>query len=184
MNLLSDQAHPMQALADVLTIRQELDSAAGRMLAYVGDANNVCRSLSIAAAMAGMKVRLACPPAYSFADADLDRIRAAGVDPLVTARRDEAVEGADVVYTDVWTSMGQEVESEARVRAFEGFGVDERLMARAAPGAIFLHCLPAHRGEEVAAAVVDGPQSRVWRQAANRMHAARGLLLFLLQERT
>jgi ornithine carbamoyltransferase len=98
----------------------------------------------------------------------------------VSTRADEAVAGADAVYTDVWTSMGQEGQASERLRAFEGFAVDERLMAAAAPGALFLHCLPAHRGEEVTAAVVDGPASRVWEQAANRMHAARGLLRFLI----
>ena len=183
INMLSDEAHPLQALADLLTIRQELGELAGRTLLYVGDANNVCRSLVLGASMMAMKVRVAAPQGFQFTSADVDRIRAVGGDPLLTASPGEAVGGADVVYTDVWTSMGQEDEAEARHQAFEGFTVDEPLMASAGPGAIFLHCLPAHRGEEVSAGVVDGAQSRVWRQAANRMHAARGLLAWLLGDR-
>ncbi|MDZ7733487.1 MAG: hypothetical protein U5R31_10610 [Acidimicrobiia bacterium] len=120
-------------------------------------------------------------PDFAFPETDLDRLRNAGADPLVTTRAEEAVEGADVVYTDVWTSMGQESEAEARRRAFEGFTVDRELVDRLAPGGIVLHCLPAHRGEEISAEVVDGERSRVWRQAENRMHAARGLLAWLLE---
>jgi len=182
VNLLSDAGHPLQALADLLTIRQELGAFEGRIVTYVGDGNNVCRSLVLAAGAVGMQVRVASPPAYTLAPVDLDRIRLAGVEPELFDRADVAVAGADVVYTDVWTSMGQETQADGRRRAFEGFGVDDRLLARAEPKAIFLHCLPAHRGEEVAASVVDGPQSRVWLQAANRMHAARGLLSWLLEQ--
>ena len=182
VNLLSDASHPCQALADLLTLRQRLDKLEGRTVAYVGDFNNVARSLALGAALAGMKVRLACPPSYDPPPADLDRLAALGADVVVTARAEEAVEGVDAIYTDVWTSMGQEAESEARRRAFEGFTVDDRLMAAAGKDAVFLHCLPAHRGEEVAASVVDGPQSAVWQQAENRMHAQRGLLLFLFGE--
>src|SRR5690606_13879367 len=127
-----------------------------------------------------MEVRVASPPDFQFGIDTLDRFAAVGVRPLVTTRPEEAAAGADVLYTDVWASMGQEDEHQDRVRAFEGFTVDERLMGLAADGAVFLHCLPAHRGEEVAGAVVDGPQSRVWAQATNRMHAARGLLAWLL----
>jgi ornithine carbamoyltransferase len=180
VNLLSDEAHPLQALADLLTLRQEWGGFEGRALAYVGDGNNVCRSLGLAGALAGLQVRAACPPGYDVPPLHADRLKALGAEVVTTARPEEAVAGADAVYTDVWASMGQEDESGDRRRAFEGFGVDERLMAAAAPGALFLHCLPAHRGEEVAAAVVDGPASRVWTQAANRMHAARGLLQLLL----
>jgi ornithine carbamoyltransferase len=182
VNLLSDAAHPMQALADLLTMRQEFGSLAGRTLAYVGDANNMARSLAIAALLMGMKVQLGFPPGYGFDATDLDRIRANAGEPEVCTRAEEAVAGADVVYTDVWASMGQEAEAEQRLRDFEGWTVDERLMAAAAPGAVFLHCLPAHRGEEVAAEVVDGDRSRVWPQAENRMHAARGLLAWLLSD--
>jgi ornithine carbamoyltransferase len=180
VNLLSDAAHPMQALADLLTMREHFGGLEGRTVAYVGDANNVLRSLAIAAVMAGMTIRAGCPSDYTCSEIDLDRVRAAGGELVVVDRPEEAVEGADVVYTDVWTSMGQEAEAEARRRAFEGFIVDEALMDRAASGAVFLHCLPAHRGEEVSAAVLEGERSLVWRQGENRMHAARGLLAFLL----
>lgn len=182
VNLLSDAAHPMQALADLLTIREQSGALAGRTLAWVGDANNVARSLMLAAAMSGMKLRLASPPGYRFSAVDIDRIRASGAEPAVCDRPEEAVEGADVVATDVWTSMGQEAEAEARRQAFEGYTVDAPLMERAAPDGIFLHCLPAHRGEEVSGTVVDGPRSRVWAQAENRMHAARGLLWWLTEQ--
>jgi ornithine carbamoyltransferase len=180
VNMLSDDAHPLQALADLLTIRQHVGAEAGLALAYVGDANNVCRSLALAAGMLGMDVRIATPAGYGLSDADADRLAAAGVRPEIHQDPAAAVEGADVVYTDVWASMGQEDEAAQRRRAFAGFTVDERLMALAAPDAVFLHCLPAHRGEEVAAAVVDGPRSLVWHQARNRMHAARGLLAWLV----
>jgi ornithine carbamoyltransferase len=182
VNLLSDDAHPCQALADLLTMRQRWGDLAGRTVAYVGDFNNVARSLSLGAARTGMRVHLATPAGYAPSDADLDRIRAAGTDPLVTTHPDEAVRDADAVYTDVWASMGQEDEAADRKLAFEGFTIDDRLMTVAGAKALFLHCLPAHRGEEVAGAVVDGPQSVVWQQAENRMHAQRGLLLFLLRE--
>ena len=180
VNLLSDEAHPLQALADLLTLRSAWGKLDGRVLAYVGDGNNVCRSLGLAGALAGMEVRVACPPDYAVPAVHVDRVRAAGAELVQTARAEEAAAGADAVYTDVWASMGQEEQATDRRRAFEGFTVDERVMAAAAPDAVFLHCLPAHRGEEVAAGVVDGPSSRVWEQAANRMHAARGLLRFLL----
>jgi ornithine carbamoyltransferase len=180
VNLLSDEAHPLQALADLLTLRQAWGGFKGRALAYVGDGNNVCRSLGLAGALVGLEVRVGTPPGYGVPEEHADRLKAVGAGAVVRTRPEEAVAGADAVYTDVWASMGQEAEADARRRAFEGFAVDERLMGAAAPGALFLHCLPAHRGEEVAAAVVDGPASRVWEQAANRMHAARGLLRFLV----
>jgi len=171
VNLLSDAAHPVQALGDLLTMRQRFGSLAGRSLAYVGDGNNVCRSLMVAAALAGMEMRVATPVGYEpLAD---------GV-TMLTHDPAEAVAGVDAVYTDVWASMGQEDEAAARRAEFSGFTVSAALMALAAPGALFLHCLPAHRGEEVAASVIDGPRSAVWQQAANRMHAQRGLLLWLL----
>jgi ornithine carbamoyltransferase len=182
VNMLSDEAHPLQALADLLTLESALGGLDGRSVAFVGDSNNVARSLAIAAGMVGMDVRIASPPDYQFDVATLERFELAGVSPHVTTRPEEAVAGADAVYTDVWTSMGQEDANERRQRDFEGFGVDDALMARAASKAVFLHCLPAHRGEEVAADVVDGPQSRVWLQAENRMHAARGALAWLLAE--
>ncbi len=182
VNLLSEQSHPMQALADLLTMRREFGELAGRTVAYVGDANNVARSLALGAGLAGMNFRMSTPPGFAFADADLDHIRSTGIEPEVFDRPEEAVGGADAVYTDTWTSMGQEEESEQRRRAFEGFTVDERLMGFAQVGAVFMHCLPAHRGEEATNDVLDGPRSRIWIQAANRMHAARGLLSWLINE--
>ncbi|HET9543151.1 MAG TPA: ornithine carbamoyltransferase [Acidimicrobiales bacterium] len=180
INLLSDDAHPLQAVADLLTMADEFGDLNGRTLAYVGDGNNMCRSLALAATLAGMQVRVASPPGYALSEVDVDRIAALGVAPELLDRPEEAVAGVDVVYTDVWTSMGQETEVEARRKAFEGYMVDERLMALAAERSIFLHCLPAHRGEEVSHEVLDGDRSRVWRQAENRMHAARGAVAWIL----
>jgi ornithine carbamoyltransferase len=182
VNLLSDRGHPCQALADLLTMRQRLGDLGGATVAWVGDFNNVARSLALGATMCGMKVHLASPPGFGPTDADLDRLRALGGEPVVSSRPHEAVAGAAAVHTDVWASMGQEGESEARTRAFEGFQVDDRVMAAAAPDAIFMHCLPAHRGEEVAASVVDGRQSVVFAQAHNRLHSVRGLLSWLIEE--
>jgi ornithine carbamoyltransferase len=170
VNLLSDDAHPCQSLADLLTIRQRFGSLAGLTVAWVGDGNNVCRSLLLAADRAGMEMRVATPSGYE-----------PGVPAHVTDDPVEAVKEANVVCTDVWASMGREDEAVARRRAFAGFTVTPQLMQQARPDAIFLHCLPAHRGEEVAAEVIDGPQSAVWQQARNRMHAQRGLLLWLLE---
>lgn len=176
VNLLSDLEHPTQALADLLTIRQCLGGLEGRTLAYVGDANNVCRSLVDACALAGVAVKVAAPAGYQLGADDLARAAGLGGDVVQVDDPVEAVAGADVVYTDVWVSMGEEADAERRRRDLAGFQVSERLLERAAPGAILLHCLPAHRGEEVTAGAIDGPASRVWLQAANRMHAMRGLL--------
>jgi ornithine carbamoyltransferase len=185
VNLLSDHEHPMQALADTLTMQQLLGPLAGRTLAWVGDYNNVARSLAKASAMLGMHVRLGCPTGYHASDADLEEIAVLGAASVEQHHRPaNAVAGADVVHTDVFTSMGQEAEQEARDQAFEGFQVTEELMAEAADGALFLHCLPAHRGEEVAAEVIDGPRSHVFRQGHNRLHAARALLAFLFRSST
>lgn len=180
VNLLSDIAHPMQALADLLTLQQEFGSLAGRTLAWVGDTNNVCRSLTIGASMLGMTVRVAPPPDYEFTAEELDRLALAGAAPELCARPEDAVAGADAVSTDTWVSMGFENEAGERHHDFEGYTVDDRLMGLAAPHAVFLHCLPAHRGEEATTSVLDGPQSRIWRQAENRMHTARALLWFLV----
>jgi ornithine carbamoyltransferase len=186
VNMLSDQAHPLQALADVLTLAEEfggVDALAGRVVTYVGDGNNVARSLALAAGMLGMGVRIATPAGYELAAADIDRIVAAGVELDCTDDPVAACGGADAVYTDVWTSMGQESEAVQRRAAFSGFTVDENLMQLTASAAVFLHCLPAHRGEEVTDAVIEGARSRVWLQAENRMHAARGALRWLLEQR-
>ena len=180
VNLLSDRAHPCQAVADLLTMRQVLGDLGGRTVAYIGDANNVWRSLAKAAAMVGMSLRTACPEAFAPDAEDLALLTALGADVEVTHDPVEAASGADAIYTDVWTSMGQEDEAELRRFAFAAFTVDQRLLDAAAPGAVVLHCLPAHRGEEISAEVVDGPHSVVWRQAANRMHAMRGILAWLV----
>lgn len=180
VNMLSDDAHPLQALADLLTLRQHFGSLEGLAVAYVGDANNVSRSLSFALALSGASVRLGCPPGYGPPEVEVDRAKALGGSIEVFTRPQEAVEGADAVYADVWASMGKEDEAEARRRAFEGFTIDGALMRGAKDTGIFLHCLPAHRGEEVAAEVIDGPQSLVWKQAENRMHTVRAVLAWLL----
>jgi ornithine carbamoyltransferase len=181
VNLLSDAAHPCQALADLLTMRQQFGALAGRTVCFVGDYNNVARSLALGAAMSGMDVRLACPAGFGPTEVDLDRLGALGCVPFVTTHPEEAAKAADAVHTDVWTSMGSEHERDSRSRAFEGFQVDDRVMDAADPHAIFMHCLPVHRGQEAAASVVDGPQSRIYAQAHNRMHTFRGLLSWLLE---
>ncbi len=179
INLLSERSHPMQALADLLTLQQEWGQLAGRTVAYVGDGNNVCRSLALGAAMSGMELRVASPAGFNLSDHDADQVAALGGKLCRHTDPREAVEGADAVYTDVWVSMGEEAAAAAKRDALSRFGVTAELMSTAGPDAIFLHCLPAHRGEEVTAEVIDGPSSRVWNQAANRMHAARGLLRWL-----
>ena len=175
LNMLSDRDHPLQALADLLTVRHLLGRLEGVRIAYVGDGNNnVCRSLAEACSLVGAELRIASPEGYGLGNAPENVTQLA--DPA------EAVEGADIVYTDVWVSMGQDEESQVRAKAFELYRVDEALMERC-PGARFLHCLPARRGEEVSAAVIDGPRSAVWLQAENRMHTARGALAWLMGAR-
>jgi ornithine carbamoyltransferase len=180
VNLLSDRAHPCQALADLLTLRQVFGSVEGRTVAYIGDANNVWRSLAVAGAMTGIRIRTASPEGYEPDADDLARVARLGGEIEVTSDPMEAATGADALYTDVWTSMGQEEEQELRRKAFAGFTIDDDMVGRAAPDAVVLHCLPAHRGEEITAGVFEGPKSVVWRQAANRVHAVRGLLAWLL----
>jgi ornithine carbamoyltransferase len=182
VNLLSDWSHPCQALADLVTMRRHWGGLTGRSVAWVGDGNNVARSLALACAMSGVDVRIATPVGHELDSTTIDGALAYGVSVLATKDPVEAVEGADAVYTDVWVSMGQESEAQSRVDAFAGYQVNEELMARAAKDAIFLHCLPAHRGMEVSAGVIDGPSSVVWDQAENRMHAARGLLWWLVEQ--
>lgn len=179
VNLLSDRAHPLQALADLLTLL-EAGGLDGRSVAWVGDFSNVARSLAVAAAMSGIGVTVAAPAGYGPSDADLLRVRDLGGSIEVTDDPAAAVRGVDAVTTDAWYSMGQEAEAAARRPRFEPYRVDAALMREAGPGAMFLHCLPAHRGEEVTDEVLDGPASRVWPQAANRLHAARGTLAWLL----
>jgi ornithine carbamoyltransferase len=182
VNLLSDDAHPCQALADLLTMRQRFGTLAERTVAWVGDYNNVARSLARGAAMSGMRIRIGAPAGYQPTEAEVEQLTILGAaDVAVVDRPHEAASGADAVHTDVWTSMGFEAEAADRNRAFEGFIVDESVMAEAAQGAVFMHCLPAHRGEEVAAEVIDGPASVVIAQAHNRMHAFRGLAWWLAE---
>jgi len=180
VNMLSDWSHPLQALADALTMQQCLGDLSGKTVAYVGDYNNVARSLSEVAAMLDMHVRLGCPPGFDPDEVELERIDMLGAASVeLLARPQEAVRGAHAVHTDTWVSMGQESDKDARRRAFEGFTVDSDMMALADPSAVFMHCLPAYRGFEVTADVIDGPQSVVFQQGHNRLHASRGLLAFL-----
>jgi ornithine carbamoyltransferase len=181
VNMLSDHSHPLQAFADALTMEQVLGPLAGKTVAWVGDYNNVARSLGEISAMLGAHLRFACPVGYSADLAELERLEllgAAGV--TMTHRPAEAVAGAHAVHADTWVSMGQEDEKATRKQAFEGFTVDSDLMARAAPEGVFMHCLPAYRGIEVTADVIDGPRSVVVQQAHNRLHSARALLAFLM----
>ncbi len=180
INGLSDRLHPVQALADVLTIQERNGRVDGTTLAYVGDGNNVCHSLIHAAARTGLRLRVATPPGFAPDAGIVAAARAAGADVEVGVDAAAAVQGADAVYTDVWASMGQEDEQEERRKVFASYRVDEALFARAAPDAIFLHCLPAHRGEEVTDGVVDHPRSVVFDQAENRLHTQKALLLNLL----
>jgi ornithine carbamoyltransferase len=185
INGLSDLLHPCQALADYFTLRERRGRLEGLKLAYVGDGNNVCHELMIAAVKLGMTVSVAAPKGYEpnaliVKSAARDAMKAGLAMPEVMQDPLAAVADADVVYTDVWTSMGQEAESSARVQAFEGYQVTPRLMAAASPDAVFMHCLPAHRGEEVAAEVIDSPQSVVFDEAENRLHTQKALLLLLL----
>jgi ornithine carbamoyltransferase len=179
INGLTDLLHPCQILADLLTVRQQLGGWEGKRVAWVGDGNNMANSWLNAAYRLGFTLRLACPDGYDPDPAILARARTSADVELVRDPR-EAVEGAHVVNTDVWASMGQEEEQAERERAFAGFSVDGALMGRAAPEAIFLHCLPAHRGEEVAAEVIDGPQSRVWDEAENRLHVQKAIMAALM----
>ena len=171
LNMLSDLAHPLQALADLLTVKQLTGRVEGVKIAYIGDANNVAISLAEACSLAGAELTLASPQGYGM-DETPDGVRQVA-DPA------EAVEGAEIVYTDVWVSMGQDDETEKRLRAFAAYQVDERLMAKSAD-AWFLHCLPARRGEEVSHGVMESARSGVWKQAENRMHTARGALAWLM----
>jgi ornithine carbamoyltransferase len=181
VNLLSDRSHPLQALADVLTMQQSIGALRHRTIAWLGDYNNVARSLGEACAMLAMHLRFGCPPGYGPDERERERLGHLGAATVVGfSRPDEAVVGADAVHTDVWTSMGQEAEADIRLEAFAGWTVTDELMAHAGRHALFFHCLPAHRGEEVAESVIDGPRSRVIAQGHNRLHSARGLLAFLL----
>jgi len=180
INGLSDTYHPCQLLADLMTVAAERDELKGTRVAWIGDGNNMAHSWILAAAKSELSLRLACPEGYRPSPEVVAQARELGADVEVVADPREAAEGAHVVTTDVWASMGQEAENDARAKAFAGYQVDAALMGAAADEAIFLHCLPAHRGEEVAADVIDGPWSRVWDEAENRLHAQKALLELLV----
>ncbi len=184
INGLTDELHPCQALADYFTLQEIFGDLLGRKIAYVGDGNNVAHSLLLGASSVGMDIAVASPAGYQVKPRHLEAARrnagVAGTAIDITEDPKEAVHGSSAVYTDVWASMGQEGESEERLGAFGGYSVDSALMARALPEAVFLHCLPCHRGEEVAADVADGPQSRIFDQAENRLHVQKALLLWLM----
>ena len=184
INGLTDDLHPCQALADCFTLEEVFGTLPGRKLAYVGDGNNMAHSLLFGAAKVGMDVAVASPEGYQVKPHYLEAARsdaaAAGTRIELGSDPAAAVAGASAVYTDVWASMGQEEEAAARRAAFAGYTVDAGLMARALPEAVFLHCLPAHRGEEVAAEVADGPQSRIFEEAENRLHVQKAILLWLV----
>jgi ornithine carbamoyltransferase len=185
INGLSDLLHPCQALADYFTLRELRGEVAGLRVAYVGDGNNVAHELMFGAVKLGLQFAAACPKGYEpnplvFKSAVRDAQRLGSPLPEVTSDPMEAVAGADVVYTDVWASMGQEAEAQKRLRDFAGFQVTTEMMAVSAPQGVFMHCLPAHRGEEVAADVIDGPQSVVFDEAENRLHVQKAVLVTLM----
>jgi ornithine carbamoyltransferase len=183
INALSDEQHPCQALADLMTLQEHWGSLRGRRMAFVGDGNNVATSLAHAAALLGIPLHIASPRSYELPPQVLDaarRVAADGADLRLFTDPREAVQGVDAVYTDVWTSMGQEREADRRRQTFAPYQVNRQLMAAAAPGALFMHCLPAHRGEEVTPEVLDSPVSVVFDQAENRLHTQKALLLMLL----
>jgi ornithine carbamoyltransferase len=185
INGLSDLLHPCQALADYFTLRERRGTLQGLKLAYVGDGNNVANELMFGAVKLGVRCSIGCPKGYEpnpliFKSALREAQKLGSPLPEVTQNVFEAVAGADVVYTDVWTSMGQEAEAEERVAAFQGYSVTTKLMSAAGRDALFMHCLPAHRGEEVAAGVIDGPQSAVFDEAENRLHVQKAVLVTLM----
>jgi ornithine carbamoyltransferase len=185
INGLSDRLHPCQALADFFTLRERRGRLEGLTLTYVGDGNNVCHELMLGAAKLGVRMRVATPKGFEpdpavTASAAQEARRAGGAAPELGHDPLQAARGADAIYTDVWVSMGQEQEADARRRVFAGFSVTEEMMSLAGPEAVFMHCLPAHRGEEVAAGVIDGARSIVFDQAENRLHVQKALLVSLL----
>jgi ornithine carbamoyltransferase len=181
INGLTDSAHPCQALADVMTIRERFGRLEGLKVVYLGDGNNVCASLMVACAKLGMAFVAATPRSYAPDDEVVAIAREAGGDIELTDDPRGAVASADVLYTDVWTSMGQDAEREQRLRDLTGYGIDAALVARASPDAIVLHCLPAHYGEEITEDVLYGPQSAVWDEAENRLHAQKALLALVIR---
>ena len=180
INGLSDREHPCQILGDLLTLRERFGSTDGLSVAWIGDGNNVCHSLILASVMAGLDLAVASPARYRPDQGIVEAARAAGAKIHVTADPREAARDADALYTDVWVSMGEEAEREERLAAFRGYTVDAALLSIASPDAVVLHCLPAHRGEEITGDVLEGPQSIVWEQAENRLHTEKALLASLL----
>jgi ornithine carbamoyltransferase len=181
INGLTDSAHPCQALADVMTIRERFGRLEGLKVVYLGDGNNVCASLMVAAAKLGMDFVAATPPGYRPADEPVRIAREEGGRVELTDDPQAAAEGANVLYTDVWTSMGQDEEREQRLRDLAGYGIDADLVARAKDDVVVLHCLPAHYGEEITEEVLYGPRSAVWDEAENRLHAQKALLALVIQ---
>jgi ornithine carbamoyltransferase len=181
INGLTDGAHPCQALADVMTIRERFGRLEGLKVVYLGDGNNVCASLMVASAKLGMDFVAATPPGYEPEEGAVRIAREAGGSVELVDDPQVAVAGADVLYTDVWTSMGQEEERERRLRDLSGYGIDAELVARAQDDAIVLHCLPAHYGEEITEDVLYGPHSAVWDQAENRLHAQKALMALVIR---
>jgi ornithine carbamoyltransferase len=179
-NGLTDLLHHCQIHADLLTVRQFLGGWEGKKVAWIGDGNNMANSWINAAYRLGFELALACPEGYEPADHLMERAKNANAKITLTRDPKEAIDGADVVNTDVWASMGQEDEQKKRERDFAGYSVNKQLMRRASTDAIFLHCLPAHRGEEVSAEVIDGPQSRVWDEAENRLHIQKAIMAVLM----
>ena len=180
VNLLSDYEHPSQALADLLTMRQHFGVLEGLTVAFIGDANNVARSLALGCALTGASFRLGSPTGIDFVPEDYEIFKSIGASVTVFHDPIAAAENADVLYSDVWVSMGEEGEARAKRESFRAFTIDDSLLESASERAIVMHCLPAHRGEEVSAKVIDGPRSVIWPQAVNRMHSLRGLLYVML----
>ena len=188
INGLSDLLHPCQTLADYFTLRERKGTLEGLKIAYIGDGNNVCNELMMGAAKLGLSMTVAAPAGYEpnpliVKSAAREAQKSGAASPVVTRDPHAAASGADVIYTDVWTSMGQEAQAEERIAAFQGFTIDADVMKVARRDAVFMHCLPAHRGQEVAADVIDGPRSVVFDQAENRLHVQKAVLMLLLQRR-
>jgi len=180
VNALSDWEHPLQILADLVTIRQRFGRLEGLQVAWIGDGNNVCNSLLLASAILGMKIAVASPPGYGPGEQILEQAKGLGGEPRVVVEPGDAAKGADILVTDTWISMGDEGQEAERLRVFGKYQVNERLMRLADPGAIAMHCLPAHRGQEITDEVMDGPQSAVFDEAENRLHTSKAVMAWLM----
>jgi ornithine carbamoyltransferase len=180
VNGLSDRLHPCQVLSDIMTLSERFGDLRDLKLAWVGDGNNVCNSWILSSALTGMEIVVASPPRYRPKEEIVSQARAAGGRVSIVTDPEEAVRDADVLYTDIWVSMGDEQERSERLQGLKGYTIDSRLLARASPDALVMHCLPAHRGEEITDEVMEGPQSIVWDQAENRLHAQKALLMRLI----